>query len=107
MNEIEKGGDVGSVALTAELDALKTAKKKLPYVGRGGGTAKKGGACPRCGNTSKYRFRDGRWKYCTNCGYDRIEEGLFDSARHDAKRGKPVAQDRVDRALAYFRKVYT
>ena len=84
---------------------LIAARKSLPFRGRGGGTSKLHGCCPRCGGYS-YGYHEGRWKRCTGCGYDRIEEMLFEAVRGDAKRGRPVESADVERALKYHARVY-
>lgn len=97
-------GDVGVMG-GDHVKRLIAARKPLPFRGKGGGTSKLTGCCPRCGGFG-YRYYEGRWKRCAGCGYDRLEEMLFEAVRGDAKRGRPVDPADVERALEYHGRVY-
>lgn len=102
--ETEHNADA-RLAFEARVSRLIAARKPLPFLGKGGGKSKLHGCCPRCGGYG-YGYHDGRWKRCAGCGYDRIEEMLFEAVRADAKRGRPVESADVERALEYHERVY-
>ncbi len=87
---------------------LAAAKCSLPFRGRGGGTAKTGGCCPRCGSPNYAYPCAGRWKYCFSCGYDRFQEVRFTLFRSLAKKGRwhTITRANLEDVLAYHAKVY-
>ena len=101
MMELDKKSENQQLA-----DRIQGLRKTLLFAGKGGGTQKIGGACPRCGKTGTYRYFEGRWKRCSACGYDRLEESIFDAARWSAKRGQAVDSAKLKRALRYWDRVY-
>lgn len=102
--ETEHNADA-RLAFQPNVSRLIAARKPLPFRGKGGNTSKLYGCCPRCGGYG-YGYHEGRWKRCTGCGYDRIEEMLFEAVRSDAKRGNPIDPADVQRALEYHARVY-
>lgn len=90
---------------------LRLAKLKcaFPFAGQNSyGGGKKTSCCPACGASSgSYRYPAGtRWKHCYACGYDRLEQELFEARRWAAKQGRALSHEEVRSALAYHTKVY-
>lgn len=101
--------EAATPALAAKLRVLASLKCTFPHAGKntyGGG--KKTSCCPVCGaHAGTYTYPIGRrWKHCFGCGYDRLEQELFEHARATAKRGQVPVVD-VDRAISYHTKVFT
>lgn len=106
MNETKQDGAASE--LSAKLCLLASLKCRYPHAGKNAyGSGKKTSCCPVCGaSSSTYQYPVGRrWKHCFGCGYDRLEQMLFDHARATAKRGRVPDVD-VDRVIAYHAKVF-
>lgn len=101
-----KAAPLSAVAVDPLVIRLARLRKRLPYAGKGGGTDKKRGACPRFGVAATYRYYSGRWKHCSNCGYDRRMEWQFDHYRYEAKNGRHVAAGDAAAMLKYYDSVY-
>lgn len=85
---------------------LQTATCAYRFSGKGGGKSKLSGCCPVCGaHSGSYRFV-GRWKRCSTCGFDKLEQGFLELCISDVKHGRSVEIDKLRDAVKYHCSVF-